>query len=346
MAKKNNWRHGPTDVWLVRFKAFKHFVAKHGEYPTKATDAILAKWVSDQRRRYKAEVKPLSPPLVKLLDDYGFVWENTHQQQWRIMCGRLRAYLKKHGGYPSKQENKELHYWTLRVRRARRKGKLDKKRIKELDGLKFDWNPVDDIWDQQFAKLHAHLKKYGTYPSPKDDSSLNQWLNSQRMKQAQGKLSNKRSRQLNGLPLTWIHPYQKSWLATLSDLKAYIKEKGDYPTPKDNATLSTWVAKQRYKRKHGKLHDWQLTMLNRMGFAWNISYWRWQRSYKAFKKYLKAHGTYPTRKNQYHLWYWVHAQRDSKQKQKLSEDQIGKLNELNFDWDMPPAHGGHKKRKP
>lgn len=347
MAKqyKKHWRYGPTDVWLIRFKAFIEFVSTHGEYPTKSTHPILSKWVSNQRQRYNAENKPLSPLLVELLNEYGFVWENTQEQQWQAMYLRLIKYLKKHKKYPSKKEDKELYHWILRTRKSYCSGKLDKARVLKLDALDFEWDPIGNSWNHKYIKLKTFIEKYGYYPTPEEDKSLNQWVNNQRMKDAKGKLSKKQQKQLNSLSKPWIHHADRSWLAALYDLKSHIKDYGDYPLPKDDGYLNAWVAKQRYKHKKGKLKDWQLNMLYRMDFAWDIGLWRWERWFTVFKNHMDAQKKYPTRQDNYQLWYWVYVQRDLKRKNKIEENRMCRLDQINFDWDMPPSNGSHRKRK-
>jgi hypothetical protein len=133
----------PIDAaWSSKLTELAAYKAKYGDCNVPEDwreNPQLAKWVSNQRNRYKSRV--LLPDRIKLLEDLGFIW-SPRECLWNNNFAELTAYKAKYGDCNVPQgcpENPQLGSWVSGQRRAFKKGKLSADRIKLLDDLGFCW---------------------------------------------------------------------------------------------------------------------------------------------------------------------------------------------------------------
>ena len=140
----------PWDVSYQRLVAYK---AEHGHvkvpFRYKAPCGFgLGRWVCIQRAAKARGM--LDSRQIELLDGLNFVWRIREVRKggkrwpWDSVILKLKEYKAEHGhlAVPQKFRTPDdfaLGYWVENRRRQRRRGRLDKERIEELDSLGFPW---------------------------------------------------------------------------------------------------------------------------------------------------------------------------------------------------------------
>ena len=130
------------------------------------------------------------------------------------------------------------------------------------------------------------------------------------------------------------------WDTMYEALKAFRETHGHCRVPTRAGPyqrLGRWVAAQRYKRKVGELDAQQIEALDALDFVWSASNRAWQRMYRALQAFVDEHGhanvpeRYPASQK---LANWVHSQRHSYRKGRLSSERVHQLEELGFCWSL------------
>jgi len=138
------------------------FKDKHGhcKIPTTAKyDKSLGIWVQEMRRNYKLKMttgksrKAISHDQIAQLDGIGFDWgfkpaagAPQSDEMWHTNFEEARIYQDTHGTFDIPAEEGFLAEWVCvqRDQKKRRDSKMkcniDKKRIKKLDEIGFNWD--------------------------------------------------------------------------------------------------------------------------------------------------------------------------------------------------------------
>ena len=107
-------------------------------------------------------------------------------------------------------------------------------------------------------------------------------------------------------------------------------------------SLARWGQKQRANKRAGTIEPYQEELLNRVDFEWTPKQGpdgtKWWARYEELKKYKETHGNCNVARREGKLGYWVGAQRTQYRNNlngkipALTQERIGLLNELGFDW--------------
>ena len=158
-----------------RLKELQAFKKEHGHCNVPSTYSAnrpLARWVSNVRQRKK--IGTIATELARCLDALGFTWVLRHRTVYRrdgdAMVAALAAFKNKHGHccvpwQPAKYRT--IATWLNEVRRRKRMGLLDRKLIRQLDGLGVVWKPQEQKWETMFANLVAYRAKHGDCNVPR-----------------------------------------------------------------------------------------------------------------------------------------------------------------------------------
>ena len=271
------WR--PYDVaWEEKFAALNGYRQKHGDcnVPNQWKDSPkLAGWCNKQRMDYKKRKLPADK--IERLERLGFVWA-PYEADWEAMFAILTAYKQANGDCNVARrwtDNPELGVWCGTQRYAYKKNKQSTDRIKRLEQLGFEWNPLKDVWDEsweeKFAALTAYKQVHGHCSVPfrwKDDPNLEMWCNHQRGDYKNEKLSADRVKRLEQLGFVW-HQFAAAWENKFAALSNYKQAHGDCNVPdrwKGNPKLASWVANQRQIYRSGNLSSDRIKRLKDIGF--------------------------------------------------------------------------------
>ncbi len=330
--------------WEEGFAHLQAYAEEHGDclVPVryKTSDGHrLGQWVGVQR----ANKDDLPPERRRRLDELGFVWD-PHQQQWEEGFAHLQAYAEEHGDclVPVRYKTSDGHrlgQW-VGVQRAN-KDDLPPERRRRLDELGFVWDPFKQQWEEGFSRLRAYVEEHGDCLVPvryktSDGHRLGQWVGVQRANKDD--LPPERRRRLDELGFVW-DPHQQQWEEGFAHLQAYAEEHGDCLVPdsyktSDGHRLGQWVGVQRANKDD--LPPERRRRLDELGFVWDPFKQQWEEGFSRLRAYVEEHGDclVPVElktSDGYHLGSWSRNQRS--QKEQLSRERRGRLDELGFVWD-------------
>jgi hypothetical protein len=269
------WEIGTT-AWESMFAELVAYKKSHGDCNVPNAwpeNRKLGHWVLTQRAsRRKRE---LSKERMRRLNTIGLVWDPL-DAEWEAMFVALEAFKKAHGDcqVPAEwPENRRLGMWVGTQRRRRKKGKLSKERISNLNRIGFVWDKLDAAWEQRFREIveykrtHAHCNVAMGWP---ENPQLAIWVARQRQFRRKRRLSGARIERLSNLGFVW-NVGQAKWEEMFSSLSAFKHSHGHCNVAQkwsQNVKLGGWVSTQRLRKKEGKLSTQRSHRLNEIGFQW------------------------------------------------------------------------------
>ena len=358
------WDNKTDMAWNARFQAAKLYYKEHGDLLVPASyvtdDGMkLGVWISNLRayRKSGAHKNALTPERIKKLDDIGMVWDGLDYMWYRNFSAAAQ-YYHKHGdlnvpsGYVDENGIK-LYQWLISMRMAYRRvrdgdaheSSFPKDKISLLESIGMDWRTWPEVqWDKAYDAAKLYSKAHGNLEVPlryKTESGfrLGIWINEQRKKHLQGKLSREQISRLNRLDMVWDksrNPY--SWDNTYHLAKQYFEKHGDLVVPVDymisGVRLNTWLSSQRVMYHKGQLSGERIVKLENIGMFWGTRAEReWNEQFDDAKLYFQEHGNLSVPKEYISAHgkktkYWLDKQYSSYKKGKLSLKQIELLESI------------------
>ena len=153
------------------------------------------------------------------------------------------------------------------------KGSLSEDRIRKLEGLGFEWDPIKEDWNLKYSELEAYKAKNGDCRVPavyKPNIKLGNWVFTQRAAYSKGNLSADRIAKLESLGFEW-DPNEIDWNQKFEALKRHINEHGNCKISKKRDALNglrNWTHKQRQDFKQCRLTPDRIAKLEAIGFEW------------------------------------------------------------------------------
>ncbi|MQS34585.1 DEAD/DEAH box helicase [Streptomyces katsurahamanus] len=158
-TERQDWRRGVEAAHRYRQREAQLDVPyEHVEdaYP-------LGRWLSDQRRAYRA--KTMTGEHAAELELLGIVWD-TADAAFAENLAAARAYYALHGTLSAPRHATALDIpigqWLTNVRRPGGLGKdpgRARRRADQLAAIDPDWNPREHGWTVDWQRHHAHLKQ-------------------------------------------------------------------------------------------------------------------------------------------------------------------------------------------
>ena len=238
----------------------------------------LGTWLSTQRAYKKAGV--LDMIRKKQLEEVGVVWD-VLADQWEKMFALLNDFKKREGhcNVPRshKEDGENLGMWLRTQRKAKKAGKLDQIRKKQLEEVGVVWDVSSDRWEKMFALLNEFKKREGHCNVPdshkEDGENLGVWLSTQRKAKKAGKLDMIRKKQLEEVGVVW-DMYSHRWEKMFALLNNFKKREGHCNVPRshkeDGENLGLWLSRQRKAKKAGKLDTIRKKQLEEVGVVWDV----------------------------------------------------------------------------
>jgi len=335
--------------WERRLKELAAFKKEHGHcnVPRKySPNPSLANWVSYVRS--KKQSGKIAAALVCRLDELGFIWvlrrRTAYRLDWDAMIVALTAFKNQHGHcrvpwQPAKYRG--IATWLNETRRRKRKGVLDRGRIRQLDRLGLVWEPNDHKWEVMFADLLAYRAKHGdcNVPIPwPENPLLATWVHGQRRSRKVATITQDHLERLDKLGFVWTRR-EEVWESKYAALVQYKRTHGHCRVPiesEDHARLGNWVSLMRVRKKQGKLSKERIRRLDELGFVWDagskVKRESWDSKYAALVEYQRMHGHCRVPKSHASLCNWVRMMRGYRKRGTLSEERIQRLDALGFVW--------------
>jgi hypothetical protein len=264
------------DAMVAQLEAFRR---RHGHCNVPHASSRhreLSAWLNGVRCAKRSD--RLAAKRVRQLEKLGVVWE-PQQARWEKMFADLSEYRQLHGdcnvpfGWT---ENPALAKWVKGLRAAQKRGDLDRKRMRRLDAIGFDWDRSGDSrWDEMFAELAGFQRIHGhcCISTLSDEHRvLGVWVHTQRTLRRQGRLDAERIARLDGIGFTW-DLLREQWDGMFATLQDFRRATGHCDVPQrwaENRKLGNWVMVQRAAYKAGRLDAQQIERLRLIGFHFSL----------------------------------------------------------------------------
>ena len=213
-------------------------------------------------------------------------------------------------------------------------------------------------WEYMYSAAKRYYEAHGNLEAEKryiteEGYSLGAWLNTQRLVYAgksRGILTDEQISKLNAIGMRWESVKDIAWEKYYAAAKEYFAEHGDLlPSVTDKAyrgvNLGRWIAQLRSYRKSGicsaYLTDERIKLLDEIGMVWDVPDYLFEKNYAALLDYYRENGnadvpSYYVTADGLRLGTWVCNIRNRRKKigqgSELTEEQIKRLDELNFCW--------------
>jgi superfamily II DNA or RNA helicase len=270
--------------------------------------------------------------FAETVDHLGSSWDEWY--------GRLQKYNEKFGNCLVPTDFKDGEYSLGKWVGAQRvkKSQLAKVRILKLDAIGFSWNKYLDTWNQYFDALKIFSEREGNCLVPQLHMecglSLGKWVARQRQGEIQ--CSPERVNKLNSVGFIW-NQNEYSWELGFSNLIKFHAQHRHCNVLSTELTdgykLGQWVVTQRAAKN--EMNPLRLEKLNELDFCWDLKAANWASTYILLLKFFERekHSSVPDNhiEDNIKLGSWVSRQRQVKST--LTESQLKKLDEINFNWD-------------
>ena len=289
-------------------------------------DALSSSWEEMYRR------------LVRYKNEYGHV--NVH------------AHYKTPDGLP-------LGNWCAcqrRVYSGKTHGILTAERIRKLNELGFQWNPVEERWMERYRCAEAYYREHGDllvkYDYEAEDGvRLGAWIQQSRAAFKKRRLPEEKIRMLQWIGMVWDSA-EYQWDSNYALCQKYYEQNGCPPPTtyraEDGSFPGKWLSRVVLHQidsdpKYTPLRDDQIERLKQIGVVFERhSELTWNRAFEAAQEYYRAHrdlnvpGSYVT-PDGLRLYAWLDYQRQSNaglSKGELTPERKAKLDALHFDWSL------------
>lgn len=182
------------NAWMKMFNELKTHKKEHGHF--RGVPANLLPWIRRQQI-LRAQGK-LRGDYFELLEGIEMRWVLAREDTWENHFAELKKFHRKHGHCRVPSREKRLFSWLIELRGSRNQTSLAPERIKRLNLLGFDWNPLENRWMKGFEELEAFKKRFGHCRVPMK-YPLRTWVLTQRSMFRKGRMPPKRQRMLKGL---------------------------------------------------------------------------------------------------------------------------------------------------
>jgi superfamily II DNA or RNA helicase len=314
----------PRDnYWRKMHKKLLKFKEENGHcrVPEEFSEKQLVYWVRTQRRLYRE--KRLSAEKIQKLDSIGFVW-SIMDTDWENWYNKLLEFKEEYHhcsvSFYSKKYG-DLGSWVRRQRRLYQQDKLPIEKIKLLEDIGFDWNPIDSKWQVMYDSLLKFKEKNGhgnpTTNTPlREEHLLARWLGYQRQNYKNGKLQLKQITLLESVGVSWV-PLEDKWDEMYKKLI-----NGD-----ESQKLKSWKINQRILYKERKLPVEKIRLLETVGFDWDPTNNSWK---KMYDNLVKCNNVVHQKKQSLPLKKWCDMQRRFYRENKLPAEKIQLLESVGF----------------
>lgn len=186
------------------------------------------------------------------------------KRQWEDNYIELKRYFESNGhtDIPRCKEYSKLYKWIARQRFN--KTILSEKQIKNLDQLKFVWNPREKHWQNQFNKLclfYSEHKHYNVPISYIKDPEFGRWVRRQRATKEE--MLEERKQQLDAINFSW-NVREEIWETYYKRVNNYIYKHKEQPSYSSNYELYSWIKRQKEKSFQGKLNKEKTLLLQQL----------------------------------------------------------------------------------
>jgi len=341
--------------WIVQFEQLLYYRLENpNSWPIYDNDnqdsdeSRLAVFCQIIRERYRK--KKLEAFWINRFASINFNFE-ARKENWLEWYNRIKEAIQDKESISIEEIGENNYDWMCRNNRYyienKTLTKYQRELIEELNLARFF-----ETWDTRFEKVKDWVSANGKFPTLKENKELNSWLVSQKLRYKSGTLEEIQIRKLKDLGFELIGMEREEdelrWKKQFKTLELFRKLNPDrwpsYYGKGEERKIYTWCQSQRQlqagtlKGRTNTLAEWQVTMLNSIGFNWSkdeIQMKLWLEIYNKLKTFLKDSTSVmiPTKINgkTNPLYHWVLSQRQSYRKGNYDEEKYLMLKELGID---------------
>ena len=327
-------------AWDERFGALQSFWKREGHCRVLKNHwengINLGSWVPYLRSRKEH----LSAEQHERLDAIGFIWD-VSSEQWERGFNALEVFRQREGHckVPAVylENGFKLGSWVSIQRRT--KDELAPQRIERLSAIGFNWDVLDEQWEEGFNWLKTFYQREEHCRVPnahlENEFKLGSWVGTQR--RAKDRLTPERIARLGALGFIW-DAVNEQWERGFRALEAFYRREGHCEVPlrhcEDDFLLGNWVGIQR--KTKDKLTSERIARLDAIGFVWSVLDKNWEEAFRALENFYHREGhcivLHTHVENGIKLGRWVSDQRI--RKTQLTPDRLKRLEALGFVWDV------------
>ena len=275
--------------------------------------------------------------------------EGMLSASWEFMFTEAKKYYEENGdllptmSYVT-ENGAKLGKWLVVQRiNYRKQCGISKARIDKLNGIGMSWQTLHERqWEEGFARAQEYYDKNGDLDSAHGmTEKLSDWLIRQRRKQRDGELTDEQFERLSALHMVW--EFEDRWEQKFRLAKEYYETHGNLDIPanyitEDGTNLGAWYRGVRNQYRDNTLSAERRKKLESIGVQWeSVLVRNWMQYYEIAKQYYMDHGNLNVNINYIdpegvRLGIWIASQRDSRKRNRLSEEQIRLLDEIGMSW--------------
>ncbi len=253
------------------------------------------------------------------IDIYNRFGDLTISSWWKKYA-ELQKFVEEHKRIPTHNENR----WVSKQMDKHKNHILSQDKIDALnliDGWVWDRHGV--AWWKQYIILQKFVEAYKRLPSQCE----NTWINGQRRKYKKNKLSQQQINALESIDGWMWDSLDEIWWKKYTILQKFVEEHKRLPTINEQC----WIGDQRQKYRRNELSQEQIDALNQInGWVWNKRDDAWWKNYVLLQKFVEKHKRIPT----FNENFWINSQRQNYKNNKLTQEQIDALEQINmWMWD-------------
>jgi hypothetical protein len=204
----------------------------------------------------------------------------TGEEYFEKMFQALLEYKQAHGDclVPQRwKEDRKLAEWVSEQRMAYNRERLAPDRVRRLDEIGFEWNPIETRWEEMFQQLVAFKNEHGHTNVPQRSpkyAELATWVRNQRAAKTHNRpIIAERGKRLDEIGFVWRLVERNAWERMFDRLVEFKRIHGHCNVPQKSGgdkRLGKWVNTQRTHNSRGKLLNERKQQLDSIGFVWNL----------------------------------------------------------------------------
>jgi superfamily II DNA or RNA helicase len=363
LNENSNWIWDiDEEQWNSKYKLLIDYVNHYKKLPSKSNmDGKynrLGDWVNTQKQ-YKKNNKLDYSKIILLEKIKGWKWSESSPKKldsWIDYYDILKKYVDKNNKLPVQSDiinGINIGSWVNKQRQIYKNNKLDKQKIKLLEGLGEYWfwtieNKLDYQWYSSYNELKEYIDKHSNYPSSRKESKLGIWPTRQRKLYKEKKLHIEKIKLLEKLPnWSWNIDLDELWDNNYDIVLKYGKKYNTLPPrgyKEKEIDIGSWLKTQRQEYKNNTLSQERVISMEKIpGWYWKKDYFQqWIDKYNLLVIYQEKYGKLPPQnqvinekcelvENGINIGNWKSVQIQYKKKGKLSQEKIDLLEKIK-DW--------------
>ena len=243
--------------------------------------------------------------------------------------------------------DKQFFYWTRNTRQKYTQGRLERKKIDQLEALGFCWQPGERDSQRRLDPIAAFKKKYGHLDFDKGNDPEDQAARKHavfiRYRKKRGELAKRTITALDALSFPWRLEDNK-WDEMFTRLVRFRDEHGHTNVPElwsHDRQLGNWVKSQRTLARGGELQQEREQRLTQLGMdlITPLAEQQWEALFERLAKYRDRYGHCQVPREwpeDIELAYWVKRQKTFKRQGRVTAEKQARLEELGLVWSKRP----------